>query len=175
MRIIAIVLAVICIQATSGFGFDLKLPRIAERTCTLVLTKIKKDKKERVTNIYGYRRTDAKRSRFEVDVNWKKIDKESRDLLADADRGAELRIVYAWGLTGRYLVKVREFSEKDKKTESEKVAKGEVDESDDADADDDEGEKAAGKPVTNGAEKSRPKDAKPDDDGEEADDDKADN
>ncbi|HYF51696.1 MAG TPA: hypothetical protein VEJ63_19935 [Planctomycetota bacterium] len=142
----AVLILVAASFASSVFALD--FPKVGERTCTLTITKIKRDKKDRVTVFYGHRRTDKKKTKIEIEVNWKKIDKDSRTALEGAEKGEQMRIVYAWGFTGRYLVKAREFTEKQIKEEDEKIAAGEIEEGDDADADDDEGEQKAGKKVT---------------------------
>jgi hypothetical protein len=162
MKQMFLVAVLISVVACESHALEFPKFSIGERTCTLIVSKVKKDKKDRVTYIYGYRRTDKKKSKFEIDVNFKKADKTSQEVLSGAAKGDSIRVVYAWGLTGRYLVKARPFTEKEAAKEDEKIAKGEVEEGDDADDDDDDGEKAAGKPVTAGGKSSRPADAEAD-------------
>ena len=71
MKMIAVV--VLCVFAGEAAALDWNSFRVAERTCTLNVTKVKKDKKDKVIHIYGYRRTDPKKAKFEIDVNIKKI------------------------------------------------------------------------------------------------------
>ena len=173
MKQFIITAILVFVAASECHALDFPKFSIGERTCTLVVSKVKKDKKDRVTYIYGHRRTDASKSKFEIDVNWKKADSSSKDVLKEASKGQCIQIVYAWGITGRYLVKARPFGEKESAVEDAKVAKGEVEETDDADGDDDMGEKATGKPVTDGSKSSKPKDAEPDEvDAEDEDEDK---
>jgi len=103
---------------------DVKNLKVTSKTCTMIITKVKKNKDGSVKTMSGYKRTDKKKTRFEPGVTWSTLDAKSKEVLSGIEKDSMVRIVYGFGIFGNSVIKARPFDKKTEQKEDTLVAEG---------------------------------------------------